>query len=243
MRRLLMSYRFERREKVEQIIKSFMNFYDRHKDDERISELDIYIDDAIRERSEWNIDKVKMILEILKLKSSDDTIEKIVSYLKQSEYGWQGNGYHLHNRCFRFGDYRCKKNWMIENSPEITEKAFADIDQIFLHSEYGAITTYLFSYALAALFSSKLKTNNLRVPYFLQIACKRNSNLYKLIHEVVDICDVNTGITDRCEFEAGFNGYCECEHMTLFPTQTPEKALNDLMYIRDVAVVVDVYDN
>lgn len=223
------------------IYKKLLEFINAHKDDDCLSELEAYIEDIKRNGYAWDIDKIKIVLSAVKLRGGD-TAAEILSYLKQSEYGWQGDKYRLFNSCLRF-DSRCKRNQKVDNSPDATSWAFEDIEYIFLHEKYGGITSYLFCYSLAALFSSKLKSDNMRVPYFLQIACERNSNMYRLIHEIVDICDVNTGIINCCQLEVYHRGYCEYEHVTLFPTQSAEKALNDLMYHRDTAVVVDGYDN
>lgn len=212
-----------------------------HKNDDCLSELLTYVDDAERDGYKWDIEKIKVVLEIIKLQGGN-TIEEILSFLGQSKYGWHDNKYHLYNSCLRHGS-RCKRNRKIDNSPDATASVFADIDYIFLHEQYGGITSYLFCYSLAALFSSKLKANHIRVPYFLQIACERNSNVYRLIHEIVDICDVNTGIFDCCELELFHRGSCEYEHTTLFPSQPSEKTMEDLMYHRDVAVAIDGYDN
>ena len=216
-------------------------FIKSHKDDDCLSGLLPYIEDAERNSYKWDIEKIKAMLEIVKLQGGN-TIEEILSFLGQSKYGWQDNRYHLYNSCLRHGN-RCKRNRKIDNSPDATASVFADIDYIFLHRDYGGITSYLFCYSLAALFSSKLKSDYLRVPYFLQIACERNSNIYRLIHEIVDICDMNTGIFGSCELEPLLHGGCEYEHITLFPSQSSEKAIEDLMYHRDVAIVIDGYDN
>lgn len=164
---------------------------DHQDDDECLYEINKYINKVDKYGFSWNVEKVKIILETLQLKNKND-IQEILSYLEKSSCGWQGDNYQLYNTCLRF-DRRCRRNHGIENDPEATEDAFAEIDEIFLHEEYGAITTYLFGYSLAAMFSSRLKDQDRSIPYFLQIACKRNSNTYRLVHEIVHICDVNTG--------------------------------------------------
>jgi len=189
----------------------------------------------------WSEEKAKVVFEILKLRGND-VVENILTYTKQSEYGWQGNTYRLYNQCLLYGHY-CKEYCEIENSPEVTEDVFSDINYIFLHSEYGPITLYLFCYSLAALFSSILKKDHLRIPYFLQIACESNSNVYKLIHEIVDICDVNSGVVSACNKKIFGAGNCEYTHITIFPTQSSGTILNDLMYHRDLPIVIDGFDN
>lgn len=179
------------------------------------------------------------MLLVLQLKNSDD-IHEILSFLEQSCCGWQGDTYQFYNRCLRF-DQRCRRKWGIDNDAKVTAKVFFDMDSIFLHKEYGAVTTYLFGYCLTALFSSLLKTQHRSIPYVLQIACRRNSNVYRLVHEIVQICDVNTGLFDRCqEFH-----YAECDHVhaTIYPTGTLENSLDSLLYYRDIPVIVDGYEN
>ncbi|MDE7479237.1 MAG: hypothetical protein K2M91_15100, partial [Lachnospiraceae bacterium] len=107
--------------------------------------------------------------------------------------------------------------------------------------EYGAITTYLFGYSLAALFSSQLKKIHKSIPYFLQIACKRNSNMFRLVHEIVHICDVNTGLFKYCNAYK----YIECnhDHMTIYPSDTEDKSLSRLVYYRDIPIIIDGYEN
>lgn len=161
--------------------------------------------------------------------------------MKHTEYGWQEGTYCLNNKCLR-KDHHCKRNHMIDNTWEATSDAFAAIDWIFLHESYGGITSYLFGYCLAALFSSRLKKDNLRIPYFLQIACERNSNIYRLIHEIVDICDVNTDLIEHCNMDFDY-GYCDYDYVTVFPTQSADKILDDLVSNRDIPVIIDGYEN
>lgn len=197
--------------------------------------------DNIEKRSYgWNIEKVKILFELLKLGNRDEA-EKVLFYMEHIRYGWKGNRYILQNRCLRF-DHHCKRNFRIDNTPEATQDAFEAINGIFLDKECGKITTYLFGYCLAALFSSRLKQDDLRVPYFLQIACERNSNLYRLIHEIVDICDVNTSLLEECDRVQEY-GYCDYDYTTVFPTQQTEKALEDLVCNRDIPVIIDGYEN
>lgn len=164
-------------------------------DDEHLNRLKEYVASAKKDGCTWNIDKAQVVLDILKVRDKDK-VNAICAYLEHSEFGWQHDGtYAFYNDCQSMGR-RCKRNSGIDNNRVMVERSFDDMDQIFLHKEYGAIVTYLFGYCLAALFSSRLKREKLGVPYFLQIACERNSSVYRLIHEVVDICDVNVGLLD-----------------------------------------------
>ena len=108
------------------------------------------------------MEKAQIVLSVLQLKNHND-MQEILSYLEQSGYGWQGDKYCFYNRCLEYGQ-RCRRRCYINK--ETTGEAFSDIDDIFLHKEYGAITAYLFGYGLAALFSSRIKKNAWRHPIF-----------------------------------------------------------------------------
>ena len=229
------------RTNISHIVDEGLNkFLERHSDDDKhLYELAQHIEHTKASDYAWDMEKIKIVLSVLQLKNPGD-IHEILSYLDQSGYGWQGDTYQFYNRCLRF-DQRCRRNQLIDNDAMATAKVFSDMDDIFLHKEYGAVTTYLFGYCLAALFSSLLKTQHRGIPYVLQVACRRNSNTYRLVHEIVQICDVNAGIFDQChEFH-----YAECDHnhATIYPKGTLENALDSLLYYRDIPVVVDGYEN
>ena len=38
-------------------------------------------------------------------------------------------------------------------------------------------------------------------------------------------------------------GYCDYEYMTVYPNQSVDKSLGDLLYCRDIPVVIDGYEN
>ena len=215
-------------------------FINRHRDDDKcLYELKQYTENTKASGYIWDMEKIKIVLSVLRLKDQSNT-QEILSFLEQSGYGWQGDTYRVFNRCFRL-DQHCRRNLLIENDAMATAKVFSDMDSIFLHKEYGAVTTYLFGYCIAALFSSLLKIQHRGIPCILQIACRRNSNTYRLVHEIVQICDVNTGLFDHCqEFH-----YAECDHIhaTIYPTGTPEKSLDSLLYYQDIPVIVDGYEN
>ena len=189
----------------------------------------------------WDIEKAEIILKVLKLKNRGN-IKKILSYINQSEYGWQEEYYHFYNTCFYYANH-CKFNYGIDNNPEQTEWAFEDIDTIFLHKEYGGITSYLFGYCIASLFSSRLKLDHLQIPYFLQIACERDSNTYRLVQKIVDICDVNTSIVRKCRKSFFQYGYCDYDSVTIFPEKDSAAILDSLLYNRDIPVIIDGYEN
>ena len=209
--------------------------------DSNLSELKVYFDDAGRQGVIWDMEKAKIVLSVLKSKNKEE-IKKVLSYLDCSECGWQGGEYRLYNKCLGHGR-RCKTLVAIDNTPEATEDTFSTIDEIFLHKKYGGIVSYIFGYCIVALFSSRLKQESLRIPYFLQIACERNSNMYRLIHEIVDICDINTGLQKNCCYKDFDYGYCNCDHVTIFPSQSTSNVLDNLLYYRDIPVIVDGFEN
>ena len=229
------------RTNISHIVDEGLNkFLERHSDDDKhLYELVQHIEHTKANDYTWDMEKIKIVLSVLQLKEPSD-VQEILSYLNQSDYGWQGDTYKVFNRCIHL-DQRCRRNCGVENDADVTSRVFLDMDEIFLHKEYGAVTTYLFGYCLAALFSSLLKTQHRGIPYVLQVACRRNSNTYRLVHEIVQICDVNAGIFDQChEFH-----YAECDHdhATIYPKGTLENALDSLLYYRDIPVVVDGYEN
>lgn len=220
------------------ISETFGEFLWELRDNERLGELEKYI--SSNTGFNWNIEKVKILLELLKLRNRDG-LYKILSYMEHAHYGWQEGTYRLNNQCL-CKNHHCKRNYRIDNTGEATSDAFEAIDLIFLNENYGGITTYLFGYCLAALFSSKLNDDHLRMPYFLQIACERNSNAYRLIHEIVGICDVNTNLIEHCSMDFDY-GYCDYDYITVFPSQSADKILDTLVCNRDVPVVIDGYEN
>ena len=221
---------------------SLMRFLEKNADnDNDLLELKVYFDDAERQGVIWDMEKAKIVLSVLKSKNKEE-IKKVLSYLDCSECGWQGGEYRLYNRCLRH-DRRCKTLVTIDNTPEATEDVFSSIDEIFLHKKYGGIVSYIFGYCIVALFSSRLKQESLRIPYFLQIGCERNSNMYRLIHEIVDICDINTGLQKNCCYKDFDYGYCDYDHVTVFPSQSANNILDNLLYYRDIPIIIDGFEN
>ena len=234
-----MSYR-DKDNALRYISGNFERFIQNLVNEERLSELMDYIPESgTAGENRWTVEKAKIVFEVLKTRSRA-LDEQVLAYVSQGQYGWNGDTYHPYNRCLRYSMH-CKHSSPIKTAV-VLEDIFGIIDDIFSHKEYGGVVTYLFGYCLAALFSSRLKYDNLRIPYYLQIACERNSATYRLVHEIVHICDVNTGLSEHCKQERGY-GFCKADHITLFPMQSSEKQLNALMGNVDVPVVIDGYDN
>ena len=224
------------RDDCKRVLNSFLKYLNNERDETLLYGLKAYIDETKEKKGNWSIEKIQVIFKVIQSKNPSE-IQEIISYFDHSGYGWQGDEYKFYSRC----SWGCRKNHRIDNTPEMTEQVFWSMDEIFLHKEYGAITTYLFAYCIASLFSSKLKEKRCAIPYFLQIACKRNSNVYRLVHEIVRICDINTGLFDACKkYEYG---ECDHDHLTLYPSGTGDSLLETLLYYRDIPIIVDGYEN
>lgn len=234
------NYEEEMKATLRFVADNFAKFIRDLSEDGELAQLGRYFpSNRASETNRWNIEKAKTVLELLKSNNKDD-IEKILSFLEHSRFGWTEDGYRLSNGCPNGHERRCKSLDYI-TSPQGTKETLNAINYIFLHKEYGAITTYLFGYCIAALFSSRMNMECLRVPYFLQIACERNSNTYRLIHKIVDICDVNTAVFDSCNVKLKYSD-CNCNHITIFPSQSAND-VSDLLYHRDIPVVIDGYES
>lgn len=214
--------------------------------DEQVTELDKFIHFLIRshrKESVLNMDKIKIFISLMNL--SDDDAKRILSYLKSTEYGWQDNEYILSNPCLRFSFNQpyghCKWKSTIPDV-DTARDAFEKIYDIFFNYEYGQVTLLIFNYCLAALFSKKLNEEHFTIPFFLQIACDRGSILYQLIEEIVDICDVNSGLFKSCTNLD--HAYCGYKHQIHYPTQSVAKDLDDLIYnSKDIPVIIAGYEN
>lgn len=77
---------------------SFMDYIEKLRDDECLSELAEYVPD--KGDTEWNMEKVKIILDVLKLKKRNEA-ENIFSYIEHPKFGWQDSTYRLRNHCLR----------------------------------------------------------------------------------------------------------------------------------------------
>ena len=238
----------------ENLIKDTATKYQYSPLDERYRELEKHY--FGRGKLLWNYDKVKILFELLKLDNEDD-LEKVLSYLENTRHGWNGDVYSLNNRCLqhsRHGNDQCRRIWQIkhvdsmENANSASE-IFDMMQEIFLgtassseyHIKTARTTVYIFSYCLTALFSSKLNNDRCNVPYFLQIACEKDSLLYKLIHEIVEICDVNFGLINHCSNTMRWR-YCGYEHKVIYPGNA-DKDMADLVGHRDIPVIIDGFEN
>lgn len=192
-----------------------------------------------------DMDKLKIFMLMLKKLSDEYDVDKVLSYLEATEYGWSNGHYFLNNRCLDTYQYRsegcCKRLWNVTDSIQV-EPMITDLRDVFLDEEYGGITLFIFNYCLASLFCKMLKRNNLFIPFYLQIACERNSTLYMLIEEVVKICDVNAGLYKHCNRLQGYR-YCGHAHQPYYPTQSSSKDMDTLARNKDIPIIIAGYEN
>lgn len=219
--------------------------------DEEITELIEYFHFSVRRsRKEivLDVDMKRMKAFILLFREFSDSYDvgKVLSFLESIEYGWRGDKYYLNNHCLRNRLYHpeghCKK---IHKTPDVetATEIFGNIYNLFFDKEYGEITLFIFSYCLAALFSGKLDQDHFQIPFYLQIACDRDSVLYQLIHEIVEICDINSGLFEHCNDSNHNYDYCGYTHQTHYPTQSTAKDINDLASNQDIPVIIDGHEN
>jgi hypothetical protein len=230
---------------------AFDLFVDRDLSDKEIVELSNYYSRFGRNHSggidiDPNMEKAKIFMLLFRKLFNPNDAGKILSFLESIEYGWHDDEYHLYNKCLRLKLHSsrgyCKRKYVI-STKEVAIKSFRGICDIFLHREYGKITLFIFCYCLAALFSGKLNQDGFRIPFFLQITCDRKSVLYQLIQEIVEICDVNSGLLDKCNDEFHQYGYCGCGYKTHYPSQSIENDINYLFCDKDIPVIIDGHEN
>jgi S-DNA-T family DNA segregation ATPase FtsK/SpoIIIE len=214
--------------------------------DEEIDDLEEYFPNAGASQDYWRLSiyKLKVLLHLIRRDNviDNDGVEKIISFVYQYVYGWHNDRYKFDNHCFRHSQDHCRQVSRMSYQ-EQAEDTFFSIQNIFFNEDYGEITLYIFSYCLAALFTSKLGSGNLRIPFFLQIACERNTALYDLIQTIIMICDVNYGLINECRDHYRQYGSCGYQCITYYPTQYVERDINHLACNRDIPVIIDGHEN
>lgn len=221
--------------------------------DEEITELSKYLRYLAQNHNkencstEVNMEKSKAFLLLFSRLSTDHDAKKILSYLESVEFGWHNDEYYLSNPCLRKFIYspngHCKKAEKMGYT-ELAVKSLDNIYDIFFDDEYGATTLFIFNYCLASLFSSVLNRNNISTPFFLQIACDHTSALYQLITEIVEICDVNSGLLEKCNKTDCDYRYCGYVYQTYYPTQSASQDIENLICnFKDNPVLVVGYEN
>ncbi|SEJ71584.1 Ftsk gamma domain-containing protein [Propionispira arboris] len=212
-------------------------------EDEDVVALDEYVQFiSHHKKRSIDMDKMKVFFSLMNLSGAD--VKRILSYLESIEYGWHGNEYILSNPCLRSIPTDHCKNKSSIGDVESAEIIFDKLFSIFSNDEYGKITLFIFSYCLAALFCKRLNQDRFTIPYFLQIACDRGSVLYQLIEEIVEICNVNSGLLGRCSTIDNPYRSCGYTAYTYYPTQSTAKDIDNLICDnKDVPVIIAGYEN
>lgn len=212
---------------IEQDLRSLGEFT-KELEEEDVLELNEYVHTVIKSHHKMravDMDMLKVFVSLMNLPDAD--VKRILSYLESTGYGWHGNKYILNNSCLRFHPLsHCKRKSSVGNI-EMATDILAEIYKIFFDEKYGEITLFIFNYCLTALFIKKLHQDGFSMPFFLQIACDRNSVLYQLIEKIVEICDVNSGLFSSCTNVD--HAHCGYIHQTYYPTQFTAKDLDDLI--------------
>lgn len=187
-----------------------------------------------------DVDRMKVLLSLLYL--PDDDINKIVSFIESTGYGWQDDKYVLSNPCLAGHPTDHCKMFQSYSDIKTALDRLQRLSSIFLDEKYGQTTLFLFCYCLAALFSKRLSKESFLPPYYLQISCERSSVLFQLIEEIAEICDVNSGLTDRCL--TATQRSCWHRSQIYYPSQSVK---NDIDYLisenSDVPIIVDGSEN
>ncbi len=184
-----------------------------------------------------DIDKVKIMLALPHTPKTES--RKIASYIESIVYGWQDNEYVFSNNCLRNNaDRHCKIVSRIQDVKKARE-TLNDLAKFFLHKEYGGFTTTIFCYFLSSLFASKLNKDQYVPPYYLQLACNRNSMIYQLIDELIEICDVNTGLFEYCRLIDLNYKSCNFTGHKYYPTQSIDEDLSVILRdSRDAPIII-----
>jgi len=213
--------------------------------DEKIVELNKEMDCFWRNGKRSSKTNANMFILLLYKLFDDNDKAKILAFFEDRKYGWNDDKYVLNNHCLRRSGTKdhCKQVFKISDV-DYAADILADVYDIFFDKEYGKYTLYIFCYCIASLFSKKLDQDKLCIPFFLQIECDKNSVLYRLIQEIVEICDVNSGIFEKCNDLYHKYGYCGYIHKVFYPTHSTAKDVEDLINNnKDIPVLVDGNEN
>ena len=214
-------------------------------DDEEVQDLTQFLRFIGRSHSGTfypiDLDRIKIFFSPMS-KISNSDIQKILAYLTFTGYGWQDNRYCLSNSCLEGHSTDHCKRMSPTSDPQNALEQLKYLNDIFLDEEYGPITLFIFCYCIAALFSKRLNSESFPIPFYLQIACDRRSVLFQLVEEIAEICDVNSGLINRC----GTVGKRQCKYKSqiYYPTQSTKNDLEALICENgDVPVIIDGYEN
>ena len=197
--------------------------------------------------SDVSMEKMQAFLLLFCKLADVDDANRILSYLESEEFGWHGTKYYMSNPCLRRFLYdpkgHCKKAAKISNTELATNMVGAFYD-IFFSDEFSQIVLFIFSYCLASIFTSMLNKGGVSAPFFLQIAADKSSVAYQILKEIIEICDVNSGIDESCNRANSAYGKCNYIHQIYFPTQSTAKDIDNLILnFKDCPVAIVGYEN
>lgn len=207
--------------------------------EEDIIELTEYFRYFLRKHNKDNfaknigLDRIKILFLLFSKLSDSIDAYRVLTYLESVEFGWHGNKYILNNPCLREYLYKpmghCKKPGSFSYT-ESAADALDDVLDIFFNNECSPIMLFVFNYCLASGFTSMLNAGGISMPFFLQIAVDKTSVVYQVLKEVVEICDVNAGLIERCN-KRGFEcRRCSYNQQIYYPTQSVTKDIDNLVY-------------
>lgn len=193
-------------------------------------------------KNEPTTDIVKIVLSLPFI--SETEAENILSYLASHKYGWSGNKYYFDNQCFNYSHQErlCKRT---DTIPEIVqvETICKAINEIFFNKNCGKIILLIFCYCIASLFCTRLNQEGFTTPFYLQIACDRDSVVYRMLHEIVEICNVNSGLPQDCPYNDEYT--CRRYVPTVYyPVQSVKKNIKYLVYNnKDSPIIVSGHES
>lgn len=197
--------------------------------------------------SDVNMTEIKTFFLIFSRISDADDIEKVLFYLESEEFGWHGNNYYLRNPCLRRFLHDCQGHCRSAERVKYSKTAediLNDLGKIFLNYEISSLMLYVFSYCLASVFSSILNAGGVSVPLFLQIAVDKSSATYQVLKEIVEICDINSGLSENCNKVNSIDGQCDCTPLIYYPTQSVKDDIDNLTSnFKDRPVLIVGHEN
>ena len=89
-----------------------------------------------------------------------------------------------------------------------------------------------------------MNTGGVSAPLFLQIAVDKTSATYQVLKEIVEICDVNSGLSENCNKVNSIYGQCDCTPLIYYPTQSIKDDIDNLTSnFKDRPVLVVGHEN
>ena len=194
-----------------------------------------------------DLNKIKAFFLLFSKLSDEEDADRILSYLESMEAGWHGGRYYLSNSCLQQCVYSskeyCKRVSRIPDT-ELASVQLAEVAEIFFNDDFSPITLFVFNYCIASLYSSLLNKDGVAIPYFLQVAVDKTSVAYQVLKEIMEICDVNSGLDMECKQEGFLYKRCGYVHQIFYPTQSAAKDINDLIYdFKDSPVLISGHEN